>query len=95
MHESVFKMLTRMGTNTRAFTTGLSNLLNYIYMIYAIVAMSTNWVLTEHAANLCDFLTGSAVMGLNSKLTGVGLVPGEETVLEVGDSGTTKAVPHC
>ena len=38
-------------------------------------------------------LTGSADTGLNSKLTGVGLLPGEETELDVGDSGNV--VGHC
>lgn len=40
-------------------------------------------------------LTGSAVMGLNSKLTGVGLVPGDDTELDGGDSGNGNAVVHC
>lgn len=35
-----------------------------------------------------DKLTGSeAEIGRNSKFTGVGLLPGDETELEVGDSG--------
>ena len=34
-------------------------------------------------------------MGLNSKLTGAGLVPGEETELEAGDEGAAaNDVPH-
>jgi len=32
-------------------------------------------------------LTASAVIGRNSKFTGVGLLPGDDTELEVGDSG--------
>ena len=32
-------------------------------------------------------LTASAVIGRNSKLTGVGLLPGDDTELDVGESG--------
>jgi len=41
-----------------------------------------------------EWLTSSAVIGRNSKLTGVGLLPGEETELDVGDSGNWNAVVH-
>lgn len=38
--------------------------------------------------------TPSAMTGFDSKLTGVGLVPGDDTLLEVGDS-EVKLVAHC
>ena len=41
-----------------------------------------------------QWLTSSAVIGRNSKLTGVGLFPGDDTELDVGDSGNWNAVVH-
>ncbi len=38
--------------------------------------------------------TPSAITGFDSKLTGVGLVPGEDTLLDVGESDV-KFVVHC
>ena len=58
------------------------------------ILTGVSWCNARHLVIGCKWLTSSAVIGRNSKLTGVGLFPGDDTELDVGDSGNWNAVVH-